>query len=151
MAGILNYSGKVTIQWDKYVYDVVFSGLNHLKEVTQGKRRDIHHVIRIYRALSGRYLHNGQKQAPGLSVPIEPKKNKSKIPHKTDRFHLQNRNRLTKNRLIAAKGEGGGNGLDWEIGVGRCKLLHWEWISKEVLSYSTGRYIQCLGIEHDGR
>lgn len=66
MAGILNYSGKVTIQWDKYVYDVVFSGLNHLKEVTQGKRRDIHHVIRIYRALSGRYLHNGQKQAPGL-------------------------------------------------------------------------------------
>ena len=38
-----------------------------------------------------------------------------------------------------------------EFGVGRCKLLHLEWISSEVLMCSTGSYIQSLGIEHDGR
>ena len=30
-------------------------------------------------------------------------------------------------------------------------LLHLEWISNEVLLYSTGNYDQSLGIEHDGR
>ena len=35
---------------------------------------------------------------------------------------------------------GGGSGVDWEFGVSRCKLLHLEWISKEVLLYSTGNY-----------
>ena len=34
--------------------------------------------------------------------------------------------------------------MDGEFGVNRCKLLHLEWISNEVLLYSTG-------IEHDGR
>ena len=47
--------------------------------------------------------------------------------------------------------EGGGSGMDWESGVSRCKLLHLEWISNEVLLYSTGNSIQSLGIEHDGR
>ena len=41
--------------------------------------------------------------------------------------------------------------MDWEFGVGRCKLLHLEWISKEVLLYSTGNYVQSLGIDQDGR
>ena len=36
------------------------------------------------------------------------------------------------------------NGLDWEFGVSRCKLLHLEWISNEVLLYSMGNYIQSL-------
>ena len=30
-------------------------------------------------------------------------------------------------------------------------LLHLEWMGNEVLQYSTGNYIQSLGIEHDGR
>ena len=30
------------------------------------------------------------------------------------------------------KGDGGGSEMDWEFGVGRCKLLHLEWISNEV-------------------
>ena len=48
---------------------------------------------------------------------------------------LQNRNRLTdaENRLAVAKREGRGGGMDWEFGVSRCKLLHLEWISNEVL------------------
>ena len=43
-----------------------------------------------------------------------------------------------------------GSGMDWESGVGRCKLLHLEWISNEILLYSTGNYIQSLVMEHDG-
>ena len=31
--------------------------------------------------------------------------------------------------------------LDWEFGVSRCKLLHLEWISNEILLYSTGNSI----------
>ena len=47
--------------------------------------------------------------------------------------------------------EGGGSGMDWEFGVGRCKLLHLEWKRNEVLLYSTGNCIQSLVMEHDGR
>ena len=39
--------------------------------------------------------------------------------------------------------------MDGEFGVSRCKLFHLEWISNEVLLYSTGNYIQSLGIDHD--
>jgi len=49
------------------------------------------------------------------------------------------------------QGRRGGSGMDGEFGVGSCKLLHLEWISNEVLLYSTGNYIQSLGIDHDGR
>ena len=41
--------------------------------------------------------------------------------------------------------------MDWEIGISRCKLLHLEWMSNDVLLYSTGNYIQSLLMEHDGR
>ena len=51
---------------------------------------------------------------------------------------------------MVAKGEGGGSGMDGEFGVSRCKLLHLEWISHEVLMYSTGNSIQSLVIAHDG-
>ena len=47
--------------------------------------------------------------------------------------------------------QGGGSGMDWKSGVSRCKLLHLEWISNEVLLYSTGNYIQSFGTEHNGR
>ena len=38
-------------------------------------------------------------------------------------------------------GGGGGSGMNWESGVSRYKLLHLEWISNEILLYSTGNYI----------
>ena len=41
--------------------------------------------------------------------------------------------------------------MDWEFGVGRCKLLHLEKISSHALQFSTGNYIHSLGIEHDRR
>ena len=52
---------------------------------------------------------------------------------------------------LVAKGEEGGSGMDRELGVGRCKLLDLEWISNENLLYSTGNYIQSLGIDLNGR
>ena len=41
--------------------------------------------------------------------------------------------------------------MDWEFGVRKCPVLHLEWISSEILLYSTGNYIQSLVMEHDGR
>ena len=41
--------------------------------------------------------------------------------------------------------------MDWEFGVSRCKLLHLKTINNKVLLYSTGNYIQSLGIDHDGK
>ena len=41
--------------------------------------------------------------------------------------------------------------MDWKFEVNRCKLLHLEWVSNEVLLYSTGNYIHSLGIDHDGK
>ena len=38
-----------------------------------------------------------------------------------------------------------------KTGVRRCKLLGLGWGSHEVLLYSTGNYVQSLGLEHDGR
>ena len=48
---------------------------------------------------------------------------------------------VLENRLVVAKGGGGGSGMDWESGANKCKLLPLEWISKEILLYSTGNYI----------
>ena len=39
--------------------------------------------------------------------------------------------------------------MDRKFGVSRSKLL--EWISSEVLLYSTGNYVQSLGIDYEGR
>ena len=64
-------------------------------------------------------------------------KKKKKWPKWT---YLQNKNRSTDAERINGK-----------FRVDRCKLFHLEWISNEVLLYSTGNYIQSLGEEHAGR
>ena len=38
-----------------------------------------------------------------------------------------------ENRLVVAKGEGGGRGLEWEFGISRCKLVYIGWINYKVL------------------
>ena len=55
-----------------------------------------------------------------------------------------------ENILVVAWGEEVGSGMDGKFGIGRCKVLHLEWISKGILLYSTGNYVQSLEIEHDG-
>ena len=47
-----------------------------------------------------------------------------------------------ENRLVVAKGEGGGSGMDWKFGIGRYKLLPLEWVGNGVLLYSTGNCVQ---------
>ena len=78
-------------------------------------------------------------------------RNWCKIWHKWP--YLQNRNRLTgiENRLVVAKGEGEGGGVDWEFGISRGKLLHIGWIHNKVLLYSTGNNIQYPVINHHGK
>ena len=46
---------------------------------------------------------------------------------------------------------GGGRGMDWESGVGRCKLLHLEWINNKALMCSTVNYIEYPVINHTGK
>ena len=36
---------------------------------------------------------------------------------------------------------GGGSEIDWEFGIGGCRLLHLEWMGSGILLYSTGNYI----------
>ena len=57
----------------------------------------------------------------------------------------------SESRLEVAKGEWGGRGMDWEFGVRRCKLWHFEWINNKVLLYSTEDYIQSPRINHNGK
>ena len=52
---------------------------------------------------------------------------------------------------MAAKGECGGRGMDWESGVNRFKLLHLEWINNKVLLYDTETYIKFPRINHNGK
>ena len=40
--------------------------------------------------------------------------------------------------------------MDWEFGVGRCKLLQLKWIDK-ILLYSTEYYTQYPVINHNGK
>ena len=56
-----------------------------------------------------------------------------------------------ENRLVIAKGQGAGEGLDWEFGVGRYKLLYIEWLKNKFLLHSTGNSIQYSMINHNGK
>ena len=49
------------------------------------------------------------------------------------------------------RGRGGGGGMDWELGISRCKLIYREWINNKVILYSTGSYIQYPVINHNGK
>ena len=50
-------------------------------------------------------------------------------------------------KICGCQGGGGGSGIDRDFDHWyRCKLSHLEWISNEMLLYSTGKYIQSLGV-----
>ena len=55
-------------------------------------------------------------------------------------FHSKETHRLGEQTCVC-QGGGGRSGMDWDSGVNRCKLLPLEWISNEILLYSTGNYI----------
>ena len=57
----------------------------------------------------------------------------------------------TKTRLVVAKGEVIGGGIEWEVWVSRCKLLYLEWINNKVLLYSTENDIQYSMKNYNGK
>ena len=61
-------------------------------------------------------------------------------------FHRKENHGLGKQTCVC-QGGCGGSGMDWELVVNRCKLLPLEWISNEILLYSTGNL--CL-VTYDG-
>ena len=44
-------------------------------------------------------------------------------------------------RLVVAEGQGVREGIKWEMGISRRKLLYREWVNNKVLLYSTRNYI----------
>ena len=52
---------------------------------------------------------------------------------------------------MVAKGKAGRERDGLGLGVGRCKLLHLEWINNKVLHGSTGNYILYPMINHNGK
>ena len=61
------------------------------------------------------------------------------------------RHRVCENRLVIARGRGSAEGMEWECGVSRCKLVYGRWINSNVLLYSTANYIQYPVINHSGK
>ena len=55
-----------------------------------------------------------------------------------------------ENKPVVANVAGDGR-LDWECGVGRCKLLQMGQINNKGLPYSIGNYIQYPVINHSGK
>ena len=51
-----------------------------------------------------------------------------------------------ENRLVVARG-----GMDGEFGISRGKLISIDWITSNILLYSTGSYIQHPMINHNGK
>ena len=58
-------------------------------------------------------------------------------------------NRDIENGLVVTKEEVGGRGLDWDLGISRCRLVYIEGINNKALLYSTGSYIQYPVISHN--
>ena len=52
---------------------------------------------------------------------------------------------------MVAKREGVGGGIDWGSGISRCRLLRIGWINNKALLCSTGSYIQCPIMNHNGK
>ena len=42
-------------------------------------------------------------------------------------------------------------GMEWEVGVSRCRLLLIEWINNKVLLYNTESHSQYSMISHNGK
>ena len=57
----------------------------------------------------------------------------------------------TEKRLVVAKGEEVGRGMEWKAGSSRFKLLYIELINNKALLYSTQNYFQYPVINHNGK
>ena len=69
----------------------------------------------------------------------------------TNEFIYEQKQTHRQNRLAVTKGDGVGGSKDWEFGISRCKLSYIGWINNKILLYSTRKYFQYLGINHNGK
>ena len=87
---------------------------------------------------------------------------KRQIPHTTYIWNLKydtnehnyktETNSLTRRTdLWLPKRRGSGRGLEWEVGVSRCKLFNTERLNNMILLHSTKNYSQCPMINHNGK
>ena len=53
--------------------------------------------------------------------------------------------------LVVTRGKWVGKGMEWAVGISRCKLLCRVWINNKVLLYSKGNYIQYPVINCNGK
>ena len=56
-----------------------------------------------------------------------------------------------REQTCGCQGGGDGEGMDWDFGISRCKLLYIGCINNKVLLSSTGNYIQYPVISHNGK
>ena len=63
-----------------------------------------------------------------LEIQVNKQTNKQQKNYRKASFSM-----TFANRFVVSKEEGGRSGMNGDLGVGRCKLLHLEWISNEVL------------------
>ena len=83
-----------------------------LSEISQ-KEKDKYHMISLYlESMAQMNLSTQKKQIHGL-----------------------------REKTCGCQGGEGGSRMHWEFGVSRCKQLHLEWISNEILLGITGNYI----------
>ena len=66
-------------------------------------------------------------------------------------MNLQNRKRLTENKLMTAKEEEWGEGIVREFGIDMYTLLYLKWITNKDLLYSIGNSTQCCVAAWMGR
>ena len=71
-----------------------------------------------------------------------------RIPLKHSPFHRKDKHGLGE-ETCGCPGGGRGGGVDWELGVHRCRLLPLEWMSNETLLCSTGNYVWSLMMAHE--
>ena len=56
-----------------------------------------------------------------------------------------------ENRLVVAKGEGVGGGMEWEVAVSRCKLLYTGWINNKSYYTAQRTIFNYPMINHNGK
>ena len=78
-----------------------------------------------------------------MMSPVRGNENMAQINENMAQINLpMKQNHAKETKLVISQVERAGGGVEWEVGVSKCKLLYTEWINNKVRLYSTGNYIQ---------
>ena len=91
------------------------------------------------------YLHENDSPTSKFPKNTNFKKKHAVWPTHTKKLFI------IESRLVVAKVDGVGRGMEWEVEVNICKLLYIEWINTKILLYSMGNYIHYPMINHSGK